>query len=318
MKSGETMRIDQLNCLQVLYNNKSLSKSAEELYLNQPTLSRLLQAIEKELGTALFIRNHQGIAPNTLCKKIMPSIENILTEYAKMQEIIAVEKSKDAAGTIKLSATSMLCNNILLDLSTEFSDAYPLINIEISENYSLDVIEHIQQRKSDFGFLTVQISDKKDMLKKAELYGLKYEFLCQTPTVALISANSSLASNDIITPQDIKAMPMYMLKQMKFIINDNLPEQQNIHYCLDRDSRNKMIIKKDGYTILSPLEMTGDFYINQGLLMMKPFVEPANDISMELYVLYDRKHNQASYKEDFLDLVKKYFKNLNYPFAANV
>ena len=117
---------------------------------------------------------------------------------------------------------------------------------------------------------------------------------------------------------DIKAMPMYMLKQMKFIINDNLPEQQNIHYCLDRDSRNKMIIKKDGYTILSPLEMTGDFYINQGLMMMKPFVDPANDISMELYVLYDRKHNQASYKEDFLDLVKKYFKNLDYPLATNV
>ena len=36
--------------------NENISKAAEELHLTQPTLSRQLSELEKELGTKLFVR----------------------------------------------------------------------------------------------------------------------------------------------------------------------------------------------------------------------------------------------------------------------
>ena len=42
---------------------KNISRAARSLYISQPTLSRFLTGLEKELGTPLFIRNNGILSP---------------------------------------------------------------------------------------------------------------------------------------------------------------------------------------------------------------------------------------------------------------
>lgn len=45
----------------LLNKTKNITHASEELYISQSTLSKRIQAIEKELGVQLLIRSRQGI-----------------------------------------------------------------------------------------------------------------------------------------------------------------------------------------------------------------------------------------------------------------
>lgn len=44
-----------------LADTGNLTRTAEKLYLSQPTLSKRLQNMEADLGAALFLRSKQGV-----------------------------------------------------------------------------------------------------------------------------------------------------------------------------------------------------------------------------------------------------------------
>ena len=75
------MRLDQLKLLLLLERYGTLSAVAKELNTTQSTISYNLKELERELDTALFIRegNHLKFSPKG--RQLIPHIENI--EQAK-------------------------------------------------------------------------------------------------------------------------------------------------------------------------------------------------------------------------------------------
>ena len=57
------MDTDMLASFVTVYKRKSLRQAAEELYVSPQGLSRLLQSLENELDTILFIRTARGLEP---------------------------------------------------------------------------------------------------------------------------------------------------------------------------------------------------------------------------------------------------------------
>lgn len=57
------MNTNYLKYFITLYRTKNMHKAAEELYISQQGLSRIIQSLEKEWGTVLFERSNQGMEP---------------------------------------------------------------------------------------------------------------------------------------------------------------------------------------------------------------------------------------------------------------
>ena len=55
------MEIKQLQCFVVCAETGSFTRAAEEMYINQSNVSRMIRALEEELGTTLFKRSKKGI-----------------------------------------------------------------------------------------------------------------------------------------------------------------------------------------------------------------------------------------------------------------
>ena len=53
-----------------LYEEKSISKTANKLYVSQPAISYSLKELEKQLGYTLFYRNSKGIEPTMEAKEL--------------------------------------------------------------------------------------------------------------------------------------------------------------------------------------------------------------------------------------------------------
>ena len=302
------MRIDQLSYVYTLSKYRSLSQAAEALYINQPTLSRTLTALEKELGVTLFDRSYQGIQLTAIGRRMLPHFENILMELEQVQALAAAEKSKDVSGTLTISAGSILCNNILLDITAAFQQSYPLVTIDIAEDYSVEMVSSVHKNQADIGFISSINQIQENLLDLLNQYNLAYEYLIQSPMVAVLPADSPLAASEAITAEQLKPYPMFISKKIHSAL---APELANVsyHYCPDRDSRSKMILKQQGYAIVSLLEMLGDFYVQQGLLVLKPLLGEAlmqND-ALHLGMIYSKDRVWKFYEDDFLTLIRQYF-----------
>lgn len=52
---------NQINAFLIMGRTLSLSETAKRLYMTQPTVSRLIQTLEKELGCKLFERDTRSV-----------------------------------------------------------------------------------------------------------------------------------------------------------------------------------------------------------------------------------------------------------------
>ena len=55
------MNQTQIECFLAIVEERNYSKAAERLFLSQPTLSRYIMALEKELGCVLFNRTTKKV-----------------------------------------------------------------------------------------------------------------------------------------------------------------------------------------------------------------------------------------------------------------
>jgi DNA-binding transcriptional LysR family regulator len=58
-----------------VFREGSLSAAARSLGLTQPTLGRQIAELERDLGTALFIRSQRGLLPTDAARDIAPHAE---------------------------------------------------------------------------------------------------------------------------------------------------------------------------------------------------------------------------------------------------
>ena len=56
------MTLNQLECFMVLAQRLNFTQAADDLFMAQPALSRLISALEKELDLQLFYRNSRSVA----------------------------------------------------------------------------------------------------------------------------------------------------------------------------------------------------------------------------------------------------------------
>jgi DNA-binding transcriptional LysR family regulator len=108
----------------------SLSGAARELGLTQPTIGRQIAELERQLGTALFVRSQRGLMPTDAARDIAPHAE-IMASAAGSMKRAASGGTSDAAGVIRVTASDVIGAEVLPPLLTEFRRSNPGVAIEL-------------------------------------------------------------------------------------------------------------------------------------------------------------------------------------------
>ncbi len=66
------MEIRVLRCFLTVVREESITKAADALHITQPTLSRQLSQMEKDLGVRLFHRGARKITLMRICMYCLP------------------------------------------------------------------------------------------------------------------------------------------------------------------------------------------------------------------------------------------------------
>ena len=80
-----------------LADTGNLTRTAEKLYLSQPTLSKRLQNMEADLGAALFLRSKQGVTLTPAGEAAREVIQRTARELNTLREQLQMRKDTSAA-----------------------------------------------------------------------------------------------------------------------------------------------------------------------------------------------------------------------------
>ncbi|MFD2369091.1 LysR family transcriptional regulator [Brevibacillus sp. GCM10020057] len=151
------MEIRQLQYFVEVAKQKSFTRAAQTLHVSQPSISKMIKALEEELGVALLDRAERKMELTDAgelvfdhAKKVLQLLDSLSSSIG---EIRNVERGRVKMGMMPTVGSFLLPNVIAL-----FKKHYPGIEIEMKE-YSAKLLEiQVEQGSIDVG-LTVLPAD---------------------------------------------------------------------------------------------------------------------------------------------------------------
>ena len=147
-----------------LYEEKSISKTANKLYVSQPAISYSLKELESQLGYTLFYRNSKGIEPTMEANELYGYISTAFNILNDAEEHIK-NLNDLSIGTIRIGTISHIFVFYLSKYIAEFRKLFPGINFEIVCKSTADMVEMLETRKLDVIIDTLPINSKRNVTK---------------------------------------------------------------------------------------------------------------------------------------------------------
>ena len=182
----------------------SITAAANSLHLTQPTLSRQLQDLEKELGQKLFVRGKykvsltpEGMMLRKRAEEIVDMVDKTESEFRAIKEIIG--------GDIYIGCGETESMKYVAEVMTELQKHYPEIKFHIYSGNAEDVTEKLDRGLLDFGILIQPIDlSRYDTLTipHKDVWGV------------VMRKDSPLAEKDSVELGDLVGVPLLASRQM--------------------------------------------------------------------------------------------------------
>lgn len=182
----------------------SITGAANSLHLTQPTLSRQLQDLEKELGQTLLIRGKhkitltpEGMILRKRAEEIVDMVEKTEAEFNSISDVIG--------GDIYIGSGETDSMKYIARVMKDIQQEYPNVKFHVYSGNAEDVIEKLDKGLLDFGVLIQPIDlSKYDniTLPEKDLWGV------------LMLKSSPLAKKEFVTLEDLASVPILASRQM--------------------------------------------------------------------------------------------------------
>lgn len=101
-----------MRTLLTLHETGNVSRTAREMAITQPALSKWLKELERDLGVSLFTRHSKGLVPTRACDLLAERSRLLLTEFSRTGELLDALKdgveAKLHVGTTPTASTEVI------------------------------------------------------------------------------------------------------------------------------------------------------------------------------------------------------------------
>ncbi|MDR3565008.1 MAG: LysR family transcriptional regulator [Negativicutes bacterium] len=138
--------------LQSLYHHKNITRTAQALFLSQPSLTAHLRQIEDEFGVTIVERTKKGVQFTPQGEYLVKCADEMLRKVRSIKEDVA-NMSNDVIGTLRLGASNYFTKYTLPGLLQLFKAQYPKVDFKAIAGASKDIVTMIYNKDIHIGFV---------------------------------------------------------------------------------------------------------------------------------------------------------------------
>lgn len=211
------MDLKSLENIISIYDEQSISKAAEKMYITQSALNQQLLKLEKELGTPLFERRYHKMIPTFAGRLYVSAARNILTIKNDTYKIIR-DSANNTVGEFSVACTPERGAATFADIYPQFHQEFPNFTIHLECARVPKMEQMLLHHEVEFAFLSYS---KLNPLNPA------FDHIDLSPESVILGIPSSHPLAALAGKDSWKTLPFIDITQLK---NESfiMPTQETI------------------------------------------------------------------------------------------
>lgn len=193
------MESEKCRALLCAIDKGSITAAAEAMGYTISGISRMMAALESEVGFPLLRRGREGVTPTNECLRLLPSLREMVAQAEQCRQM-AGELRGVMSGTIAIGTFSSVATHWLPNMICAFQKDYPNIDFEILMGDYPEIEQWILQGRADYGFLHLPTRPE-----------LKVMELARDELMAVLSEEHPLARQESVPVAALAEQPFILL-----------------------------------------------------------------------------------------------------------
>jgi DNA-binding transcriptional LysR family regulator len=212
------VQLQQLAYFVAVAETRHFTRAAVRVRVAQPSLSKQIHTLERELGAPLFSRARGNVTLTPAGEALLPLARRILadveTARLDVQDLVGLRR-----GRVRLGATPSLCTGLLPEVLADFRRRYPGISLHVEEGGSRDLIRQLAQGSLDLALIILRPQSHDPALYATPL--LREDLVIASPADRAVESGIEPAVEPGIDPPalaspariaDLRDVPMVMFR----------------------------------------------------------------------------------------------------------
>ena len=252
-----------------VYRVRHFAKAAEMCGVTQPTLSAMIQKLEKELGVKIFERSSQQVTPTAIGKLVVEQAWKVISRANKIKDIIA-EEEQSLSGTFRIGILPTIAPYLLPRFFTKLEKENPDIDFHILEMKTTDIMKALNR-----GEIDAAIAARLDELDVYTQTSMFYEQF-----IAYVAKGDPLFSHKNIKTSDLNNEFLWLLDEghcfrdqlVKFCNLKSANESKSKYSLGSIETFMRMVESGQGVTFIPELALSQ--LSDQQKELVRPFALP--------------------------------------------
>lgn len=247
------MTLQQLRYAVAIARCGSISRTARQLGVSQPSLSAAVKELETELGIGIFERTSRGIRLSGDGADFIRHAVALLEQADDLKTRFSASPADEGLSFCVSAQHYSFVADAFVEVLRRYGDRK--YSLTLREGRTTEIIEDVCERKSEVGVLFLSTSNRRPLTKLFASRGLDFAFIRRVEPHAFIRPGHPLSDRKTLSPRDLQDYPYICYEQGEtssvFFSEELMVEQHSsrVIYVSDRATMENVIAETDAYTI---------------------------------------------------------------------
>ena len=300
------MTLQQLKYVTTIANIGSIREAAKRLFVSQPSLTKAIKELEKEMGITIFDRTNKGITVSKEGERFLGYARQVLEQAALLEEQYKSQSGGKKQFSVSTQHYSFAVNAFVELLKGAEIDQY---DVSLRETQTYEIIDDVAHMKSEIGLLYYNDFNRPVLEKLIHTNELTFTELFTAHPHIFIGKTHPLAHKEVVSMDELEEYPYISFEQgdhNSFYFSEEIfstvvrPKHIRVR---DRASLFSLLLGLDGYTVSSGVI---DKEVNGENIISVPLAEEG---LMHIGYITNNKMQRSRLGQEYIHALEQYVSN---------
>ena len=300
------MTLQQLKYVTTIANIGSISEAAKRLFVSQPSLTKAIKELEKEMGITIFDRTNKGITVSKEGERFLGYARQVLEQAALLEEQYKSQSGGKKQFSVSTQHYSFAVNAFVELLKGAEIEQY---DVSLRETQTYEIIDDVAHMKSEIGLLYYNDFNRPVLEKLIHTNELTFTELFTAHPHIFIGKTHPLAHKEVVSMDELEEYPYISFEQgdhNSFYFSEEIfstvvrPKHIRVR---DRASLFSLLLGLDGYTVSSGVI---DKEVNGENIISVPLAEEG---LMHIGYITNNKMQRSRLGQEYIHALEQYVSN---------